>query len=46
MIKRRESEQSFLKDLHEKYYGKKKRRQQRRDEKEKQLWLFDDLKKR
>lgn len=46
MVERRESERSFLKNLHEKYYGKKKRRDLRREEKEKQLWLFDDIKKR
>jgi hypothetical protein len=44
-MERRESERTYLRNLHDKYYGKKKRRERIRDEKEKQLWLFNNAKK-
>ncbi len=41
MKKVHESDHMFIKNVHEKFYGKKKRREQRKKEEDKQLWLFD-----
>lgn len=41
MRKERENDKTFLKDIHEKFYGKKKRREQRKAEEGKQMLLFD-----
>jgi len=46
MLERHENERSFLRNLHERYYGKKKRREKRKEEKQKQLWLFESIRKK